>query len=113
MHGRIAGPWTCSPSPGGRFAAAARSSSGTTTATRRSTTRSGHPRLDRLPVTGDKSPGCAGTVHDAALRSDETVRDTLGASGRGAGFGRNTWQSPEPARMVEALRQLSHEDGAV
>jgi DhnA family fructose-bisphosphate aldolase class Ia len=28
-------------------------------------------------------------------------------------FGRNIWQSPDPARMVEALRHLIHDDGTV
>jgi DhnA family fructose-bisphosphate aldolase class Ia len=43
----------------------------------------------------------------------ETVRDTLDAGGRGVVFGRNIWQSPEPAKMVEALRHLIHDDGTV
>jgi DhnA family fructose-bisphosphate aldolase class Ia len=28
-------------------------------------------------------------------------------------FGRNIWQSPDPAKMVKALRHLIHEDGTV
>jgi DhnA family fructose-bisphosphate aldolase class Ia len=28
-------------------------------------------------------------------------------------FGRNIWQSPEPGRMVRALRHVIHEDGTV
>jgi len=43
----------------------------------------------------------------------QLVRDTLDAGGRGVVFGRNIWQSPEPARMVRALRHLIHEDGSV
>jgi DhnA family fructose-bisphosphate aldolase class Ia len=43
----------------------------------------------------------------------QVVRDTLDAGGRGVVFGRNIWQSPRPAAMVEALRHLIHEDGTV
>jgi DhnA family fructose-bisphosphate aldolase class Ia len=28
-------------------------------------------------------------------------------------FGRNVWQSRDPAKMVKALRHLIHEDGGV
>jgi DhnA family fructose-bisphosphate aldolase class Ia len=28
-------------------------------------------------------------------------------------FGRNIWQSPQPAKMVKALRHLIHEGGTV
>jgi class I fructose-bisphosphate aldolase len=28
-------------------------------------------------------------------------------------FGRNIWQSPDPAAVVRALRHLIHDDGAV
>jgi fructose-bisphosphate aldolase, class I len=41
------------------------------------------------------------------------VRDTLDAGGRGVVFGRNIWQSREPAKMVKALRHLIHNDGTV
>ncbi len=43
----------------------------------------------------------------------QVVRDTLDAGGRGVVFGRNIWQSPEPAKMINALRHLIHDDGAV
>jgi DhnA family fructose-bisphosphate aldolase class Ia len=43
----------------------------------------------------------------------QVVRDTLDAGGRGVVFGRNIWQSPEPAKMVKALRHLIHEGGTV
>ena len=43
----------------------------------------------------------------------QVVRDTLDAGGRGVVFGRNIWQSPEPGRMVRALRHVIHEDGTV
>ncbi|MGH6898369.1 MAG: class I fructose-bisphosphate aldolase [Geminicoccaceae bacterium] len=43
----------------------------------------------------------------------QVVRDTLDAGSRGVVFGRNIWQSPNPAKMVEALRHLIHHDGTV
>jgi DhnA family fructose-bisphosphate aldolase class Ia len=43
----------------------------------------------------------------------QVVRDTLDAGGQGVVFGRNIWQSPDPARMIGALRHLIHEDGTV
>lgn len=43
----------------------------------------------------------------------QVVRDTLDAGGRGVVFGRNIWQSPDPAKMVTALRHLIHADGTV
>ena len=43
----------------------------------------------------------------------EVVRDTLDAGGRGVVFGRNVWQSPDPAKMVRALRHLIHQDGSL
>jgi fructose-bisphosphate aldolase, class I len=43
----------------------------------------------------------------------QVVHDTLDAGGRGVVFGRNIWQSPDPAKMVRALRHLIHDDGAV
>ncbi|MGH6885847.1 MAG: class I fructose-bisphosphate aldolase, partial [Geminicoccales bacterium] len=43
----------------------------------------------------------------------QVVRDTLDAGSRGVVFGRNIWQSPNPAKMVEALRHLIHDDGTV
>jgi DhnA family fructose-bisphosphate aldolase class Ia len=43
----------------------------------------------------------------------QVVRDSLDGGGRGVVFGRNIWQSPDPARMVAALRHLIHEDGTV
>ena len=50
---------------------------------------------------------------DSARAALQVVRDTLDAGGRGVVFGRNIWQSPDPAKMVKALRHLIHEDGAV
>ncbi len=41
------------------------------------------------------------------------VRDTLDAGGKGVVFGRNIWQSANPAKMVAALRHLIHADGSV
>jgi class I fructose-bisphosphate aldolase len=43
----------------------------------------------------------------------QVVRDTLDAGGGGVVFGRNIWQSPDPARMIKALRHLIHQDGTV
>ena len=43
----------------------------------------------------------------------QVVRDTLDAGGMGVVFGRNIWQSPQPARMIQALRHLIHGDGTV
>jgi fructose-bisphosphate aldolase, class I len=43
----------------------------------------------------------------------QVVRDSLDGGGRGVVFGRNIWQSPNPARMVAALRHLIHADGSV
>lgn len=43
----------------------------------------------------------------------QVVRDTLDAGARGVVFGRNIWQSPDPARTVKALRHLIHDDGTV
>lgn len=43
----------------------------------------------------------------------EVVRGTLDAGGHGVVFGRNIWQSPDPAKMVKALRHLIHDDGTV
>jgi class I fructose-bisphosphate aldolase len=43
----------------------------------------------------------------------DVVRDTLDAGGRGVVFGRNIWQSAQPARMIRALRHLIHDDGTV
>jgi DhnA family fructose-bisphosphate aldolase class Ia len=43
----------------------------------------------------------------------QVVRDSLDAGGRGVVFGRNIWQSPDPAKMVAALRHLIHAEGSV
>jgi len=43
----------------------------------------------------------------------QVVRDSLDGGGRGVVFGRNIWQSPDPAKMVAALRHLIHKDGRV
>ena len=43
----------------------------------------------------------------------QVVRDSLDGGGRGVVFGRNIWQSPDPARMVAALRHLIHANGSV
>jgi DhnA family fructose-bisphosphate aldolase class Ia len=43
----------------------------------------------------------------------QVVRDTLDAGGMGVVFGRNIWQSPQPAKMIQALRHLIHADGRV
>ena len=50
---------------------------------------------------------------DSARALLQVVRDTLDAGGRGVVFGRNIWQSPDPARMIKALRHLIHQDGTV
>ena len=50
---------------------------------------------------------------DSERAALQVVRDTLDAGGRGVVFGRNIWQSPDPAKMVAALRHLIHGDGAV
>jgi DhnA family fructose-bisphosphate aldolase class Ia len=43
----------------------------------------------------------------------QVVGDALDAGGRGVVFGRNIWQSPQPAKMVKALRHLIHDGGTV
>jgi fructose-bisphosphate aldolase, class I len=43
----------------------------------------------------------------------EVVRETLDAGAQGVVFGRNIWQSRDPAKMVRALRHLIHDDGTV
>jgi fructose-bisphosphate aldolase, class I len=50
---------------------------------------------------------------DSARAVLQVVRDTLDAGGRGVVFGRNIWQSPDPGRMIKALRHLIHQDGTV
>jgi DhnA family fructose-bisphosphate aldolase class Ia len=40
-------------------------------------------------------------------------RAALGGGGRGAVSGLNIRRSPEPARMIKALRQLIREDGTI
>jgi DhnA family fructose-bisphosphate aldolase class Ia len=37
------------------------------------------------------------------------VADTIAEGGCGVVFGRNIWQSPNPAAMVRALRAVIHE----
>jgi DhnA family fructose-bisphosphate aldolase class Ia len=54
-----------------------------------------------------------GPKMDSARAVLQVVRDTLDAGGRGVVFGRNIWQSPDPAKMVKALRHLIHDDGTV
>jgi DhnA family fructose-bisphosphate aldolase class Ia len=54
-----------------------------------------------------------GPKTDSARAALQLVRDTLDAGGRGVVFGRNIWQSPDPARAVKALRNLIHKDGTV
>jgi fructose-bisphosphate aldolase, class I len=54
-----------------------------------------------------------GPKMDSARAVLQVVRDTLDAGGRGVVFGRNIWQSPDPVRMIEALRHLIHQDGTV
>lgn len=54
-----------------------------------------------------------GAKMDSERAVMQVVRDTLDAGGRGVVFGRNIWQSPNPARMIKALRHLIHEDGTV
>jgi DhnA family fructose-bisphosphate aldolase class Ia len=39
----------------------------------------------------------------------EMVADTIAEGGCGVVFGRNIWQSPDPAAMVRALRAVIHE----
>jgi fructose-bisphosphate aldolase, class I len=50
---------------------------------------------------------------DSARAVLQVVRDTLDAGGRGVVFGRNIWQSPDPGRMIKALRHLIHHDVTV
>ena len=54
-----------------------------------------------------------GPKMDSARAVLEVVLDTLDAGGRGVVFGRNIWQSPDPAKMIKALRHLIHRDGTV
>lgn len=50
---------------------------------------------------------------DSERAALQVVRDTLDAGAYGVVFGRNIWQSPDPAKMVQALRHLIHADGTV
>ncbi|NJO38814.1 MAG: fructose-bisphosphate aldolase [Rhizobiales bacterium] len=65
----------------------------------------------------ENSPNPVLIAGGARMDSDravmQVVRDTLDAGGRGVVFGRNIWQSPDPAKMIRALRHLIHEDGLV
>ncbi len=54
-----------------------------------------------------------GAKMDSERAALEVVRGTLDAGGRGVVFGRNIWQSPDPAKTIKALRHLIHEDGSV
>jgi len=54
-----------------------------------------------------------GAKMDSQRAVMQVVRDTLDAGGQGVVFGRNIWQSPEPAKVIKALRHLIHEDGTV
>lgn len=54
-----------------------------------------------------------GPKMDSPRAALQVVRATLDAGGRGVVFGRNIWQSPDPTRMIGALRHLIHEDGTV
>ena len=54
-----------------------------------------------------------GAKMDSERAVMQVVRDTLDAGGRGVVFGRNIWQSPDPAKVIKALRHLIHEDGTV
>lgn len=54
-----------------------------------------------------------GAKMDSERAVMQVVRDTLDAGGKGVVFGRNIWQSPEPAKVIKALRHLIHEDGTV
>jgi class I fructose-bisphosphate aldolase len=54
-----------------------------------------------------------GPKTDTTRAALQLVRDTLDAGAKGVVFGRNIWQSPDPARMVQALRHLIHENGSV
>jgi DhnA family fructose-bisphosphate aldolase class Ia len=67
-------------------------------------------------VTGN-CPGpvliAGGPKMDSQKAMLQVVRDTLDAGGRGVVFGRNIWQSPDPAKTIKALRHLIHEDGTV
>ncbi len=47
---------------------------------------------------------------EAALR---VVHGSVAAGGKGVVFGRNIWQSPDPARMVRALSAIIHDGAAV
>jgi DhnA family fructose-bisphosphate aldolase class Ia len=54
-----------------------------------------------------------GPKSGSAREALQVVRDSLDGGGRGVVFGRNIWQSPDPAKMVAALRHLIHADGSV
>ena len=64
--------------------------------------------------------GCPAPVLIAGGARMETMRAALAvvhgsvqAGGRGVVFGRNIWQSPEPARVVRALRGIIHQGATV
>jgi len=52
-----------------------------------------------------------GARMDSARAALEVVHGSIAGGGRGVVFGRNIWQSPDPAAMVKALRAVIH-DGA-
>jgi DhnA family fructose-bisphosphate aldolase class Ia len=54
-----------------------------------------------------------GPKSDGSRAALQVVRDSLDGGGRGVVFGRNIWQSPNPAKMVAALRKLIHDNGSV
>ena len=54
-----------------------------------------------------------GPKMDSARAVLQVVRDTLDGGDCGVASGRNIWQSPDPAKMIRALRHLIHEDGTV
>lgn len=54
-----------------------------------------------------------GTRMDTVRAALDVVHGSVEAGGRGVVFGRNIWQSPDPARMVRALRAIIHEGAGV
>lgn len=54
-----------------------------------------------------------GPKMDTELEMLQVVKDTLDAGARGVVFGRNIWQSPHPAHVIRALRNLIHDGGSV
>jgi DhnA family fructose-bisphosphate aldolase class Ia len=75
----------------------------------------GEPEDFRLVTGGCPVPVliAGGPRLDTPAKALQVVRGSLSAGGRGVVFGRNVWQTDQPAGMVRALRRIVHEDATV